>query len=315
MIQARCPGCGKTLNAPDKVAGKSVRCPGCGAAVAIPHPTEPGTSWKIGAVPGKAPPSTMRPERKDAPRKKPAAIARPGAVARPAAIARPGAAAASPARTPAPEARTGTSARPRGAAEATPPPRTRTALRREEAARAGALGAAGMVALLGAAVLLAGFCTPWTRADAPGLEAEAGRPGFRFPELAGELAAEGGAKPSLYVLYFLYLLPALALLAAGAHLTKAPTARSLGAGAGFGALLAILLSAAALRRALAGTVDLSGLAGGLSIGFHLSAAGSLLLAATCFLPGREGAKRAGRGRTRARAEGSEPTTAARRRRR
>ena len=35
-ISVECPGCSKTINAPDKYAGKSAKCPGCGGAITIP---------------------------------------------------------------------------------------------------------------------------------------------------------------------------------------------------------------------------------------------------------------------------------------
>ncbi len=35
-IQVTCPHCSKTINAPDKFAGKSANCPGCKNAIQIP---------------------------------------------------------------------------------------------------------------------------------------------------------------------------------------------------------------------------------------------------------------------------------------
>jgi hypothetical protein len=35
-IRVTCPGCGKTIAAPDNFAGKSAKCPGCKAAITIP---------------------------------------------------------------------------------------------------------------------------------------------------------------------------------------------------------------------------------------------------------------------------------------
>lgn len=37
-IDVACPGCRKTLRAPDTVAGKRVKCPQCGAAISVPQP-------------------------------------------------------------------------------------------------------------------------------------------------------------------------------------------------------------------------------------------------------------------------------------
>jgi len=35
-MQVQCPGCQKTLNAPDHLAGKVVKCPGCGGQMQLP---------------------------------------------------------------------------------------------------------------------------------------------------------------------------------------------------------------------------------------------------------------------------------------
>src|SRR5688500_11679797 len=48
-IEAKCPGCGRVLKAPDKAAGKRVKCPSCETAVPVPatageaaaRPTQP----------------------------------------------------------------------------------------------------------------------------------------------------------------------------------------------------------------------------------------------------------------------------------
>ncbi len=37
MVKVRCPSCNKTLNVPDKYAGKRAKCPACQGTVAIPE--------------------------------------------------------------------------------------------------------------------------------------------------------------------------------------------------------------------------------------------------------------------------------------
>jgi len=44
MLHVRCPHCGKSLKAPDKMAGRSVRCPKCGQALKLPVLPAPETT-------------------------------------------------------------------------------------------------------------------------------------------------------------------------------------------------------------------------------------------------------------------------------
>jgi ribosomal protein L37AE/L43A len=69
-IRVRCPGCGQSLNAPDRLAGKTAKCPACGnpvtipaAAAAVATPPDVGTSGPPAASPPPLPASPPPPAR------------------------------------------------------------------------------------------------------------------------------------------------------------------------------------------------------------------------------------------------------------
>lgn len=40
MIRVKCPGCRKTIKAPEKYAGKRAKCPGCSSPIRLPETVE-----------------------------------------------------------------------------------------------------------------------------------------------------------------------------------------------------------------------------------------------------------------------------------